>query len=85
MDVVSVVEIAEKSGGDDGRTEADPAVKKIAANAVKMRRRESWECILDEIIFCGPGKKKRMDIFLVWLVGYEKLNRNLGNTFYLTK
>ena len=42
MDGVSVVAIADKSGGGDGRrTEADPVVKKIAANAVKMRRRES--------------------------------------------
>ena len=38
---VSVVATAEKTGDDEGRTEA------IAANAVKMRRRrESWECIL---------------------------------------
>ena len=39
--VSSVVAIADKSGGGDGRTEADPVVKRIAANAVKMRRRES--------------------------------------------
>lgn len=51
-DVVSLVAIADKrgkrgGGDDDGRTEADPAVKKItAANVMDMRRREFWKSIL---------------------------------------
>lgn len=68
MDVVStVVAIADKRGCGDGRTEADPAVKKIAANGVKMRRIESWECIFDEINLCVGFEKREKKKF-----GWEK-------------
>lgn len=49
MDVVPVVASADEGGDVVRRTEADPERKNFAENAVNMRRRESWECILVEV------------------------------------
>ena len=57
MAVVPTVASADEGGDDDWRIEVDTGVKKIAVNAMKMRRRESWGCIIGEASLYGPGKK----------------------------
>lgn len=81
VDVVStVVAIADKRGRGDGRTEADPAVKKVAANVVKMRRIESWECIFDEMNLSVDFEKREKKKNLVRKINtsskiWETLNK----------
>ena len=48
VDVVPVVVSAGGGGGGGRGIEADPGEKNNAENAVNMRRRDSWACILVE-------------------------------------
>ena len=54
VDAVPAVASADEGGDVDWRIEADPGGKDIAESAVRMRRRESWGCIPDEVNLWRP-------------------------------